>query len=182
MPLDGLPDPCPRGSQCAGSACRLLRPTEGTFPRVAWGLVWRTRPWGTAAAHVAVRETRVNHAPCRGGTGAGSLGPSLLFPIWLTQPFTSHHFTHFVIFLVSFIFSSFFILSSLPFKIFPCLLKCHPYFCCYCLKSIKYLHLSKGNIADVESTVSSFAWGTFFVNYFPILASYYAHHKTLRLG
>lgn len=57
--------------------------------------------------------------------GPGSLVPT---PVqssqygWFSR-LPLHHFIYFVIFLVSFIFPSFFILTSLPFKISPCLFK-----------------------------------------------------------
>lgn len=56
---------------------------------------------------MSLSEKPAPTTPPAEGRRAGPLGPSLLLPIWLTRPFTSHHFTHFVIFLVSFIFSSF---------------------------------------------------------------------------
>lgn len=170
VPLDGLPDPCPRGGQCAGRACRS-HGLHGAWRggRVHEGLLQLT----------SLSETRVHHAPCRGGTGQALCAhPCSNISNVADSAFHLSPLPSFCNFSSIFYIFIFFILSSLPFKIFPWLKINATHIFVIVWRALNTCIYQKGNRADVESTVSSFAWGTFFVNYFPILASYYAHHKT----
>lgn len=116
VPFHGLPDPFSLGGQCADRACCLLRPTAG---RCHWlnGNWRRGRLQEGQLQLMLLSEEPTSIIPtAEVEPWQVLLGPSLFsFQYGWLSLFTSHHFIHFIIFLVSFIFSSFFILSSLPF-------------------------------------------------------------------